>query len=345
MFSINDTTQVCFSQGNLQYQASTNTWRFAENQWDYVGEDNANISPEYEGWIDLFGWGTSGYDHGAVCYQPWSTSGYWGDYNVYGSFYCNLDSETGQADWGYNSISNGGDTQNRWRTLTEEEFKYVIWYRTTPSGIKYVLGNVNNVNGLIILPDDWSAEHYALTNINPGINGQSGTYSDNIITLSYWTECLELYGAVFLPAACSRYETSVLNNLKGYYWSSTLYDIGWANHLYFDENSVDAMNENDRSNGFSVRLVTSSNNYTYSINENPDDMFKVYPNPANDIIVIESSGRIYKFEVYNTSGQLVELISDCTDKKEINVSSLSKGVYIIRCVIDGKALMRKLIIR
>lgn len=82
-----------------------------------------------------------------------------------------------------------------------------------------------------------------------------------------------------------------------------------------------------------------------SIDENLDDMFKVYPNPANDIIVIESSGRIYKFEVYNTSGQLVELISDCTDKKEIDVSSLSKGVYIIRCVIDGKALMRKLTIR
>ena len=255
LFSVNDTLQVYFSQGNLQYQPSAYLWRFAEHQWDYVGEDNANISPDYDGWIDLFGWGTSGYNHGAECYQPWSTLGYGGDYNVYGSHYCDLNSETGRADWGYNYINNGGDTQNTWRTLTEEEFKYVIWYRTTPSGIKYVLGNVNNVNGLIILPDDWSAEHYALTNINPGINGQPGTYTDNIITLSYWTECLEMYGAVFLPAACSRYETSVLNNSKGYYWSSTLYDIGWANHLYFDENSVDAMNENDRSNGFSVRLV------------------------------------------------------------------------------------------
>ena len=64
-----------------------------------------------------------------------------------------------------------------------------------------------------------------------------------------------MYVSVFLPAASSRYETSVINNTKGYYWSSTLYDIGWANHLYFDENSVDAGNENDRSNGFSVRLV------------------------------------------------------------------------------------------
>ena len=37
MFSVSSTKQVHFSQGNLQYQASTNTWRFAEMQWDFVG--------------------------------------------------------------------------------------------------------------------------------------------------------------------------------------------------------------------------------------------------------------------------------------------------------------------
>ena len=80
VFSVSDTKQVQFSQGNLQYQASTNTWRFAENQWDYVGtqipdqyghaggtvigSDNSNISQTYSGWIDLFGWGTSGWNNG-----------------------------------------------------------------------------------------------------------------------------------------------------------------------------------------------------------------------------------------------------------------------------------------
>ena len=37
-FSVSDSTKIYFSQGNLQYQASTNTWRFAEHQWDYVGD-------------------------------------------------------------------------------------------------------------------------------------------------------------------------------------------------------------------------------------------------------------------------------------------------------------------
>ena len=58
LFSVSATQRVYFSQGNLQYQASTDTWRFAEHQYDYVGSDNRSISSTYSGWIDLFGWGT-----------------------------------------------------------------------------------------------------------------------------------------------------------------------------------------------------------------------------------------------------------------------------------------------
>ena len=36
MFSVSDNIQVFFSQGNLQYQPSTNTWRFANNSWDLI---------------------------------------------------------------------------------------------------------------------------------------------------------------------------------------------------------------------------------------------------------------------------------------------------------------------
>ena len=46
-FSVSATTKVHFSQGNLQYQASTNNWRFAAHQYDTIGGANANISPTY----------------------------------------------------------------------------------------------------------------------------------------------------------------------------------------------------------------------------------------------------------------------------------------------------------
>ena len=76
--------KVEFSSGNLQYQPSTNTFRFATRQWEFVGNgvkttgvkwdsiglddktysvnsNNLLISKKYGGWIDVFGWGTSGF--------------------------------------------------------------------------------------------------------------------------------------------------------------------------------------------------------------------------------------------------------------------------------------------
>ena len=50
-FSVSADKQIYFSQGNLQYQASTGTWRFAEHQYDMIGSDNSNISSSYSGWI------------------------------------------------------------------------------------------------------------------------------------------------------------------------------------------------------------------------------------------------------------------------------------------------------
>ena len=132
LFSISSNNAVYFSKGNLQYQVSTNTWRFAEHQYDYVGSANTNIfSSTYSGWIDLFTWGTSGYNHGANCYQPWSTSLDGSDYYAYGSLENNLYDQSGKADWGYNAISNGGNRERIWRTLTIDEWDYVLNYRNT----------------------------------------------------------------------------------------------------------------------------------------------------------------------------------------------------------------------
>ena len=44
IFSVSATKKVRFTRGNLQYQASTNLWRFAEHQYDYVGhKDRGNV--------------------------------------------------------------------------------------------------------------------------------------------------------------------------------------------------------------------------------------------------------------------------------------------------------------
>ncbi len=253
-FTINaNGDQVYFSQGNLQYQASTNTWRFAEQQYDYVGNDNVNISQTYSGWIDLFGWGTSGYNHGSNAYQPWSTSTNSNDYYTYGSVTYNLFDQTGQADWGYNAISNGGNEENSgWRTLTQPEWDYVFETRNTVSGIRYAKATVNGVSGVVLLSDGWDPSVYALSNTN---NIWSGF--DNTITAEDWTNVLEANGAVFLPAAGYRDGTSVYNaGSNGNYWSATRdsYFFDSAHSVYFD-NGFLYPSGYGRYIGLSVRLV------------------------------------------------------------------------------------------
>ncbi len=257
-FTINSNgDQVYFSQGNLQYQASTNTWRFASNQYDYIGDANSNISQTYGGWIDLFGWGTSGYNHGAVCYQPWSTSQTDSDYYAYGSYTYNLYDQTGQADWGYNAISNGGNTANQWRTLAKPEWNYVFNARTTTSGIRYAKAQVNNVNGVILLPDDWSSSTYSLSNTN----SSGASFSSNTLTASQWNT-LEQAGAVFLPAAGLRGGTSsVINVGYGYYWSASYLNSYDAYYVYFDASYLSTdRNGYNRQFGSSVRVVCPAEN-------------------------------------------------------------------------------------
>jgi hypothetical protein len=255
LFTINDQGgKVYFSKGNLQYQASTNTWRFAEHQWDCLRLENENVSPSYDGWIDLFGWGTSGYDHGANCWQPWSTSGDNDDYYAYESFEYNLYDQTGKADWGYNTISNGGNTENQWRTLKSDEWSYLLFYRNTPSGIRFAKAIVSNVEGLVVLPDNWDSSYFHLNDTDD----KYVNYSTNIISENDWMSALEPHGVLFLPAGSFRGDTTVeyCNPFKGYYWASSYHNEEKSGYVEFHNERLVVSNR-ERNHGLSVRLVRS----------------------------------------------------------------------------------------
>ena len=255
-FTVGSDKQVYFSQGNLQYQASTSTWRFAEHQWDFVGDANALIASDYSGWIDLFGWGTSGYNHGANYYQPYSTSTDYQDYYAYGSYTYNLYQQTGRADWGYNAISNGGNVENFWRTLTNNEWGYVFKTRSTSSGERYAKATVDGVAGVILLPDDWSTSYHSLTSTNTA----NANYTTNNISSSDWTNDFEAHGAVFLPAAGRRYGTTLYDvGGRGDYWSSSYLSNNNSYYVYFISSSLNPQDNNERPNGYSVRLVKDAN--------------------------------------------------------------------------------------
>lgn len=242
MYSVSPTDKVCFSKGNLQYQASTNTWKFAEHQWDIVGAENRNISETNDGWIDLYGWSNAS--------DPVNYSENIYDYKEKGN------------GWDRNPISNGGNQIRIWRLLSNEEWDYLLYKRKTASGVNYVWATVNGISGVVLLPDSWSTSYYTLQKSKDNQN----RFSDNIISQSNWTSKLEAHGAVFLPVTGSRKGKSVgYVGTSGTYWTASVsrdspsednhhYDI-FATTFNESEGLVNTQYHTSAKMGFAVRLV------------------------------------------------------------------------------------------
>ena len=200
-FSIGHGEIVHIASGNLQYNASTTTWRFAEKQWNYVGgTDNNNVTwgniagstnnsigdPTYTGWIDLFGWGTGN--------RPTLNST--DDENDYGDYY----------EWGQ-YVDDG-----KWFTLDEDQWDYLM-DQDQDISVRYGKNGpalVHGVGGFVILPDWFECPSYTLNVDGTGpyvYHNHMDCYYLNNYSDDEWA-LMEQYGAVFLPVAGSRYGNS-----------------------------------------------------------------------------------------------------------------------------------------
>ncbi|MBR4505623.1 MAG: hypothetical protein IKP21_02485 [Bacteroidales bacterium] len=260
-FSVADGHQVLFSPGNLQFcttgshttaeGTASGTFRFAEHQYDYLGQANALVSDTNSGWIDLLTWGSSGW-HVSPCSEKD------GDYDIE-----SLCGSEAYADWGvYNAI--GNDAPGTWRTLTRDEWDYLVNLRAASTvdgtdSARYAEATVCGVKGLILFPDRFERPASIDTIVNINRNSFTLSFSDNIYTAEQWTQ-LEDAGAVFLPASGFRGGTwlSTIGE-GGSYWASTCNTDRQAYALLFIDGVVNASAEctyeKDRGYGRSVRLV------------------------------------------------------------------------------------------
>ena len=228
-FSVSPSDKVSFSQGNLLYQASGNRFRFHAKQYQIVGGEyygsvfhdgirsrNEDTSKDYDGWIDLFAWGSAN--------QPWAR----GDAAY---------SLTTYHEWGDKAIENGGNS-NAWRMLSASEWQYLLKERPKAEykvGVcvlkKAMYTNIylerNSLtegyadhDALMLIPDTWTcpsgitfisvAEQANWTWMNSNsewddhglgwwLNSSSGYTIANEYKISEM-EKLEASGVVFLPA-------------------------------------------------------------------------------------------------------------------------------------------------
>ena len=301
-FSIANGVQVFFAAGNLQYQCSTHVWRIAPNQWEFIGDgssfrapgvnygNNMSIANGYDGWIDLFGWATSGYhnigDSPNIRYQPydWENSTTATGMNTTVNYYgygpstnmtdkTTLTGTSANYDWGvYHSNPSTGDNPNgglyyvdennnlqkagigvNWRTLTDAEWKYLLGTRV--------------VNGGTDEGHTWSGVVYnGVYGILIYPDGYQGQYTADVTTItSIPSRC------VFLPVAGERgvatsgttINPNWTSKAYGYYWSATGNSGSNAKQAYAlylniksTASDITKGKGTNRFQGCSVRLVT-----------------------------------------------------------------------------------------
>ena len=251
VFSVSPLRAVGFSTGNLQYttvgshatadSTMRGTWRFALRQYDTLGAANALISDTNSGWIDLFGWGTSGFNNRHPYLNTTSIIAYDNG---------NADLSKTNYDWGtFNAVLNGGNQPGQWFTLNKEEWQYLLEGRDGAAS-KKGYATVCGVPGIMLLPDSWS---------NPigtsFITGNGNGFATNVYNALQWS-VMESYGAVFLPAAGYRYDSTGVTGVgtHGHYWTSSADSNSVTHYVSFslDRTGITAYHN---SQGRSVRLV------------------------------------------------------------------------------------------
>lgn len=277
LFSVSEDCQVFFSQGNLQYTKSTQTWSFMEHQYDRVEANYQNVGEDYsdQDVVSLFGWGTSGYhnvyDNYNLFYQPFATAagqipnpecnctGYGPSTNMSAP---DLTGMSAEYDWGvHNAISNGGGEVGLWRSLTIDEWDYL--FNTRPASTihgaanaRFAKATVNGVPGVVLFPDVFSLPEYLPFPL--AINYFGAGFNHNNYSIEAWI-AMENLGCVFLPVAYYRSAVAINvyqnDNIQSYYWSTThadCYDafpMGFGPYgIYFEDGARKYV-------GCSVRLV------------------------------------------------------------------------------------------
>lgn len=260
-FSVAEGKQVSMATGNLQYQASTNTWRIAPNAWDAAKNLNTLASDTYDGWIDCFGWATSGHNG----YQPYTIA------NSVSQYYHEGDISGTPYDWGVkNAIVNGENTDpaGTWRTLSYDEMEYLLLTRhaSTLNGVedaRFALATVSGQVGIIFFPDEFEMPANVTAPAEHSINN-TVPYATNIYNANDWA-LMEEAGCVFLPAlGCKNAvdNTMVVVDYLGCYWTSTYIGevdgMTRAAQLWFNPNLAE-MGSAGIQYGRSVRLAKDLN--------------------------------------------------------------------------------------
>ena len=81
---------------------------------------------------------------------------------------------------GLNAISNGGNSSNRWRTLTRNEWYFLLFRRTNADKLQGQ-ATVNGVHGYVLFPDGF------VVSARLSFTESPDDWSTNVFTIDEWS--------------------------------------------------------------------------------------------------------------------------------------------------------------
>ncbi len=74
-----------------------------------------------------------------------------------------------------------------------------------------------------------------------------------------------------------------------------------------------------------------------------EQAFRIYPNPSNEKLFLESGQEIEEIEVYNVFGNLIAEVYPNTTRFELSELVPSKGIYLLRVKINGNFRVNRIL--
>jgi hypothetical protein len=97
--------------------------------------------------------------------------------------------------------------------------------------------------------------------------------------------------------------------------------------------------------------VCGAQSVTKEISTRYDDQFTIFPNPSssNEMLTLDLSKLFFRqasWAIYDMKGAQVDngILDRNVDLQKLNLSGQPSGIYILRLVVDGTILIRKIVL-
>ena len=90
-------------------------------------------------------------------------------------------------------------------------------------------------------------------------------------------------------------------------------------------------------------VLSETSNAIEDFKVQPDSRLIIYPNPASGIINVELSEACdnYEIEIYDISGTKIYGMTSDSCASQVNIESLSAGIYIVKVVKDDMIYQKR----